>query len=221
MIEAKTMSKPFPIQVFVSYEWTKPEKDEKHLLPNSDPKWQSLRKILEDVANEVKELAKRRSNSVQLDIRVNRLRGRHGSLLIHTLRERIQRADIFVADIAGSTLDTCNSNVMIELGMTLAYGKLESNGIYVLSPVNGKKPSDLNGILYTEYDLAKDNDSMKLVDNNGFRAALRTSIIDIARDRGMFGPPNEATVELDDEENANKEIAKATSPRQRTPTKSI
>ena len=49
----------------------------------------------------------------------------------------------------------------------------------------------------------------------------QTTFIDIARDRGMFGPPNEATVELDDEENANKEIAKATSPRQRTPTKSI
>lgn len=193
--------KSHPIQIYVSYGWSKHEDKRSSVLPNSDPKWGALRKTLVKVANEVKALAGKSPGFTTLDIRINRLRGRHGSLLLHSLRDRIQKADVFVADIAGATQDTCNPNVMIELGMALACGKLECQGLYVLTPRGGSKPSDMNGILYTEYS-PMPGGGIKLVDANGFRAALRTTLLDLARDRRMVGTPTKAHVEAEDEANS-------------------
>ena len=67
--------------------------------------------------------------------------------LLSTLRERIERADALVMDLAGH-----NPNVMIEVGMAVAMHKGESSGLIILKPKNEPWPSNLQGMAYCNYD---------------------------------------------------------------------
>ena len=99
--------------------------------------------------------------------------------LLSTLRERIERADALVVDLAGH-----NSNVLIEVGMAVALYKGESGALIILKPKNEPWPSNLQGIVYCNYDKSL---RRGLEDQAGFRAALRTRILKIATDRQMLG----------------------------------
>jgi hypothetical protein len=54
----------------------------------------------------------------KLDIRLYRLRGRQGMHLLSILRDRIERDDALVMDLAGH-----NPNVLLEVGMAVAMKK--------------------------------------------------------------------------------------------------
>lgn len=92
--------------------------------------------------------------------------------------ERIQRADALVMDLAGG-----NPNVLLEVGMAVAMHKAESGALIILKPKNEPWPSNLQRIVYCNY-----NKSLQrgLEDQPGFRAALRTQILKVAKNRGML-----------------------------------
>ena len=98
--------------------------------------------------------------------------------LLSTLRDRIERADVLVMDLAGH-----NSNVLIEVGMAVAMNKGESGGLIILKPKDETWPSNLQGIVYCNYDKSL---RRGLEDQAGFRAALRTRILKVAKDRHMI-----------------------------------
>jgi predicted nucleotide-binding protein len=99
--------------------------------------------------------------------------------LLSTLRERIARADALVMDLAGH-----NPNVLIEVGMAVAMHKGESGSLIILKPKNEPWPSNLQGIVYCNYDKSL---RRGLDDQAGFRAALRARILKIAKERRMMG----------------------------------
>ena len=105
--------------------------------------------------------------------------------LLSTLRERIERADALVMDLAGH-----NPNVMIEVGMAVAMHKGESGGLIILKPKNEPWPSNLQGMVYCNYDKSL---RRGLEDQAGFRAALRTRILKVAKDRQMLSSQADET----------------------------
>ena len=105
--------------------------------------------------------------------------------LLSTLRERIERADALVMDLAGH-----NPNVLIEVGMAVAMYEGESGGLIILKPKNEPWPSNLQGMVYCNYDKSL---RRGLEDQAGFRAALRTRILKVAKDRQMLGSQADAS----------------------------
>ena len=97
--------------------------------------------------------------------------------LLSTLRDRIERADVLVMDLAGH-----NANVLLEVGMAVAMKKGESGALIILKPKNEALPSNLQGLVYCSYDKAL---RKGLEDQTGFRAALRTRILKVAKERQM------------------------------------
>jgi predicted nucleotide-binding protein len=104
--------------------------------------------------------------------------------LLSTLRERIERADALVMDLGNH-----NSNVLIEVGMAVAMYKAESGALIILKPRNEPWPTNLQGIVYCNYDKSL---RRGLEDQAGFRAALRTRILKIAKERQMLGSHTDA-----------------------------
>jgi hypothetical protein len=62
--------------------------------------------------------------------------------------------------------------------------KGESGALVILKPKNEPWPSNLQGIVYCNYDKSL---RRGLEDQAGFRAALRTRILKVATDRRMLG----------------------------------
>jgi predicted nucleotide-binding protein len=104
--------------------------------------------------------------------------------LLSMLRERIKRADALVMDVAGH-----NANVLIEVGMAVAMYKGESGALIILKPKNEPWPSNLQGIVYCNYDKSL---GRGLEDQAGFRAALRARILKVAKERQMFSSQADA-----------------------------
>jgi hypothetical protein len=183
--EKQNDKRSLPIQIFVSYPWPKEEDGKSR--GRKDNRWNELRSLLEAVKKEVeKRAAQRKPGNRKLDIRVNRLRGLHGQILLTMLNERIDRCDILIADIGNLGCSFFNSNVLLELGMAIGLGKLESRGVYVFKPKNLPSPSDISGVITTDYTLK--SETLKLEDKRGFTAALRTRLLELAEQRGMIEP---------------------------------
>ena len=194
--DTHTKEDNFPIQIFVSYPWAKD--DENNIKVRTDARWRSLSNLLKKVATEVHNRSKNyNSGERNLDIRVNRLRGRHGQFLLKTLRQRIERGNILIADMGNTQGDGLNPNVLIELGMALGLDKLDSESLYILKPKKVNLPSDLHGIVFSEYDLK--DDEIKLTDEVGFNAALRSTLLDLASSKKMIGLKKKAAIEIDGE----------------------
>lgn len=183
--EKQNDKRPSPIQVFVSYPW--PKEGEGERKGRRDTRWTELRSLLEAVKKEVETRASRRKpGHRKLDIRINRLRGLHGQNLLSILNERIDRCDVLIADIGNSDCSYFNPNVLLELGMAIGLKKLESRGVYVFKPKNLPSPSDISGVITTDYTLKAG--TLKLEDKRGFTAALRTRLLELAEQRGMIEP---------------------------------
>ncbi|HEX5490541.1 MAG TPA: TIR domain-containing protein [Candidatus Udaeobacter sp.] len=165
-----------PIEIYVSSPWTKRGKSTVPIL--QDRRWAFLRSLIKTVIDECRSRAQASPGEYKLDIRLHRLRGRQGMHLLSTLRDRIERADALVMDLAGH-----NSNVLIEVGMAVAMYKGESGALIILKPKNEPWPSNLQGIVYCNYDKSL---RRGLEDQAGFRAALRTRILKVAKDRQML-----------------------------------
>jgi CAP12/Pycsar effector protein, TIR domain len=168
--------RPMPIEICVSYGWSK--KGNSTLPVRQDRRWAFLRGLVTTVIDECKARARTSLGKHKLDVRVYRLRGRQGMHLLSTLRERIARADALVMDLAGH-----NANVLLEVGMAVAMNKGESGALIILKPKNEALPSNLQGIVYCNYHKSL---SKGLEDREGFRAALRTRILNVARERQML-----------------------------------
>ena len=174
---------PYPIQLSIGYGWKEHNCEGSRL----NPHWDFLRKEVQPVAKELEErAAKRTSTQHPLRISLGRLRGRHGTSLMGGIFRRIERADVLIFDISGH-----NSNVLFELGYAMAQKGADSGRIYVFGQ-KGIVPADLSGLMLTYYEVIKKTGGKsegfaKLEDPRGFRAALRSTLIEIAQERGMWG----------------------------------
>lgn len=166
-----------PIEIYVSSPWSKRGKSTVPV--RQDRRWAFVRNLITKVIDECHSRARATPGQYKLDIRLHRLRGRQGMNLLSTLRQRIERADALVMDLAGH-----NPNVLIEVGMAVALYKGESGALIILKPKNEPWPSNLQGIVYCNYDKSL---RRGLEDQAGFRAALRTRILKVATDRRMVG----------------------------------
>ena len=83
------------IRVVVAYPWGK-NKDNDVLHPLADKRWKSLREKIGSAIKSIVTTANNRPGGNELDIRIERLRGHHGQILLHTLRHRIERADVLI-----------------------------------------------------------------------------------------------------------------------------
>jgi len=144
-----------------------------------DKRWVFLRDLLNRVVDECRTRARAAPGDHKLDIRIHRLRGRQGMNLLSTLRDRIEGADALVMDLAGG-----NPNVLLEVGMAVAMHKAESGALIILKPKTEPWPSNLQGIVYCNYDKLL---RQGLEDQAGFRAGLRTQILKVAKNRAMVG----------------------------------
>jgi hypothetical protein len=172
-----------PIEIYVSSPWSK--KRESTVPMRQDRRWVFLRSLIKKVIDECQSRGCASPGKYKLDIRLHRLRGRQGMHLLSTLRERIERADALVMDLAGH-----NPNVLIEVGMAVAMYKGESGGLIILKPKNEPWPSNLQGMVYCNYDKSL---RRGLEDQVGFRAALRTRILKVAKDRQMLSSQADAS----------------------------
>src|SRR5262249_57514638 len=78
---------------------------------HQDKRWAFLRALVKMVMDECHARVGASTGEYKLDLRLHRLRGRQGMDLLSTLRDRIERADILVMDLAGG-----NPNVLLEVG---------------------------------------------------------------------------------------------------------
>ena len=165
-----------PIEIYVSCPWAR--KGKSTLPIRQDKRWAFLRGLIKNVMDECQARVSAAQGQHKLDIRLHRLRGRQGMNLLSTLRDRIERADVLVMDLAGG-----NPNVLLEVGMAVAMHKAESGALMILKPKNEPWPSNLQGIVYCNY-----HQSLRrgLDDQAGFRAALRTQILKVAKNRRML-----------------------------------
>jgi len=182
-----------PIRIVVGYPWDKDD-DGKVSSPRKGHHWQWLKAKVESEAKAIKTIAEKREGGIPLTIRIERLRGLHGAMLLDNLNARIERADILVMDIGSVSETQFNCNVLIEVGVAIGYGHHRKNNLFILKAQDRSAPSDLNGFLFSEY-MQKEDGTLSLCDDPGFRAALRARIFDIAMERGMIGIPKESVVE--------------------------
>ena len=165
-----------PVEIYVSCPWTKKGKTTVPI--RQDKRWAFLRDLVKSVIDECQARVHTSRGEHKLHVRLHRLRGQQGMNLLSTLRNRIERADALVMDLAGG-----NPNVLLEVGMAVAMHKAELGALIILKPKNESWPSNLQGIVYCNYDKSL---RRGLEDQAGFRAALRTRILKVAKDRGMF-----------------------------------
>lgn len=155
------------LNLHYAYAWEK-------ILPVEDPKYLFLRGIATGAASAVMKM--RSPQGASIGVNSSRLRARHGALLLDQIRRRIREADVLLFDLEGR-----NANVMFELGLALA-DPLSGPGVFILLPEGESPPSDLSGYLFSKYRVTED---YSLVDPSGFHAALRSALIDRARQKGV------------------------------------
>ena len=194
------------ITVMVGYSWEK-DGDNRLVPPRHDSRWQAIKAKIQAEANAVETCASNRKSAAhKVEISIERLRGTHGDMLLGNLLARIRKADILIFDIGLSTGECYNFNVLEEVGMALMLDRQNQGRLFVLKPQKLREPSDLSGFLFTEY--VSDNKEFKITDDSGFRAALRSSLMEFARRRGMIGGAKKNTIEVEFEETNQDEFGK-------------
>ncbi len=115
---------------------------------------------------------------------------------------RIKEADVLIFDVSGG-----NRNVYFELGCAFALKGVDSERVYVFSD-SLEIASDLSGLMLSKYQLLidakeeKSNKSFgKLADLRGFRAALVSTLKEIASERNMIGQSKASFEDEDESEN--------------------
>ena len=175
------------IRIAVSYAWPEGK------TARTDKKWAALRNLLQSVCSEAHKRAVKLDGKSDIRFSVSRLRASHGTLVLGALVERIRSADAYVADVAAEDGDSCNPNVMVEVGLAIASRHGENDTLFLLKPkeLSSKPekfpfPSNLQGVLWTEY--LRKTDDLSLIDLPGFTAALRSRLLRAAIERGLLRP---------------------------------
>jgi len=170
-------------KIVVGYPWAK--SDGNVTVPRDDKRWRSIKKIVDGVVKEVKSKIKTSFDTSGAVISIGRLRGMHGRPLLGDLISRVKAADLVILDIGSlQTEDRFNPNVVFELGMAIASHNEDSGRVYVLKPKDRNVFSDLNGYLLADY--TADGSGIKLLDSSGFRAAVRSTVLNGLIEKGCI-----------------------------------
>ena len=119
--------------------------------------------------------------------------------MLGVLLRRIVESDIVIFDITG-----LNGNVLIEIGMALALkgtdGRvfiLQKSGSTGTPTKSAAHPTDLSGYFFTRYQekVSRGGSAFQLVESQAFLAALRSRLIDAARERGLWRDPQRTLTE--------------------------
>jgi predicted nucleotide-binding protein len=116
--------------------------------------------------------------------------------VLDTLVDRISKADIYLADVSDTTDNGFNPNVMVELGMAIATGHGARGSLFILKPKALTAPSNLSGILWTDYERGADR--IKFVDAIGFKAALTSRLLQIGSETNRIFQSRSVDFEDDD-----------------------
>jgi hypothetical protein len=196
-----------PITVHVGYPWPTRTGGRKV----KDSVWDFVR---DKVGAATEAVAKIQANRTapKLPIRLNRLRALHGGSVLDVLLRRVEESDIVIFDITG-----LNENVLIEIGMALAL-KGTDGRVFILQKIgptgtptkSAAHPTDLSGYFFTRYEenVSRGGSVFQLVESQAFLAALRSRLIDAARERGLWRDPQRTVTE---------EIEGNSSPKRPTP----
>ena len=142
-----------------------------------------------------------------------RLRASHGRFIWDSVREKISKADVLLFDVAALPEDGFavsqagfNINVVLELGAAVMNPKSK---ILVMCPTELKDrwPSDLSGLMYTEYTEAKSGDVLqrKYVDKWGVLPQYRAMLADVIEEKGFgINPDDEDEISQDEIEKVVK-----------------
>jgi len=164
------------VRILVCYAWARGPRT-RALAAADDTRWCALRDILRA---SVRPSARAKQSPFQ--VRVDRLRATHGSNVLSTISRRLSKAHIIIADVSDRRPRQCNPNVLLELGIALGNGFGERGRLFVFKPRSTPLPSDLNGLLITEYSRVRG--SLKLSDDRGFKAKLRAAVRKVADEAG-------------------------------------
>lgn len=193
------LSKPPIIRIAVGYPWSR-NNDNQVVAAIADKRWRSIRDCVTPIGDWVKAYVSQRLPApAPFVLEVARLRGTHGRMLLDNLRTRIAESDILIMDIGSSDGSVFNNNVLLEAGMAIAHESEAIRDIFILKPASLNAPSDLNGFLFTDYQISDSKGSIKIIDVPGFQAALRSAVLRKARERNMIGPRAESYAGLEDE----------------------
>lgn len=183
-----------PITIYVGYPWPKRTVG----IKAKDDVWDFIRGKVSTAADAVAKIQANR-DAPKLPIRINRLRARHGGSVLEVLLRRIGESDIVIFDITG-----LNENVLVEIGMALAL-KGTDGRVFILQKCgpagiptkSASHPSDLSGYFFTRYQekVSRGGPAFQLVEPQGFLAALRSRLIDAARERGLWRDPQRTVIE--------------------------
>lgn len=196
------------ISISIGYPWSKDE-NQKLVSVRNDARWRSIRDLTKKVAEAAKSIADQRTQApFKFDARISRLRGTHGQLLLQNLISRIRAADILIMDIGSTELNRFNSNVLIEVGIAMAFDSIAHKPAFILKPEGSSHPSDLSGFLFTEYKPVEGSGEIKLVDELGFHAALRSKILVVASEKNMLGARKESGTEVENDDSETSKSAK-------------
>lgn len=196
---------PWPITIRIGYQWADRDPQSTGISPAE--RYKLIKSPIQSVVKEVEARAASKKGTRSLYIQIGRMRARHGSELLPRFRELCEITDIIIFDITGE-----NPNVMLELGMALSTKCRTPGHVYVFKQGNyncAQIPSDLRGYFVTCFDIVvpKNGPRMfKLQDSSGFRAALRSTIIDLARKREMWADRG-VTDEEDENDKSSKPAA--------------
>ena len=169
------------VRVVVSYAWSKDQTS------RSDPRWTFIRDIVRQCCDEARKRALKLDTNFLGAFTVVRLRATHGEQVLPEMIKRISGADVYLADIAGANGGTANPNVMMEVGVALHAFSQDRRRTFLLKPEDVDPPSNLSGLIWTNYTARKNE--ITLDDHPGFRAAMVSSLIGRAIDRGLLVSP--------------------------------
>lgn len=193
-------------KIVVGYPWAKSNGEV--ILPRSDKRWQSIKKVVDSVIKEVRSRIDRSFDTHGVIISVSRLRGMHGRPLLGELVSRLRTADLVILDIGSvETEGNFNSNVIFELGLAIAIHSESSGRVFVLKPKEVPVFSDLNGYLVADY-ISKDND-LDIFDDSGFRAAIRSTMLNGMIENDIISSKKQSVLSLNAEEEETGEVRKS------------
>ena len=170
------------ISIYFSYSWKKDEETSNGLTNNSH---KAFLKIRENLKSRMKEL----ENSYDF----KRLRGSAGKNILDNISYQIQKADLIIIDITSK-----NPNVMIELGMALAFKSNEiRKSIFLIceDEIKDHLPSNMSGYFVSHYIINEKACTFK--DNGSLLASLSSEIKSIYRERNYDRFPEDRVDEIE------------------------
>lgn len=182
------------VRVYVGFAW------QKDCDCRGDARWSAIKKYFKRTNEYIEK---------KYGVRVEflRLRASHGRFIWDSVREKISKADVLLFDVAAlpgegvaASQASFNINVVLELGAAVMN---PLSKILVMCPTELKDrwPSDLSGLMYTEYTEAKSGDVLQrmYVDKWGVLPRYRGMLADVIGEKGFgINPDDEDEIPQDE-----------------------